>query len=271
MAKVTNEQRELYSDLINNYKTRIETNLKEIRTLSIKASQDTQNESTYRIKMVNIHLNNVSIYCAMNEVSISFMDVKNSAFLDKARQELYEILINLEKLITKYIDVPFSDLQENLSKIAHVTDIQKLSLVKKIGYCITLVIEEFGENTKWKWSFVEIQGRFAVVAKNMFDFKRYQKLDAPSEAGYIERRNHLNWIQTLLTNASNGYREKFELSTKDLEDIKKAIDFQKALYRILNITGDTKKIEACKKQIDVWQTLLEKQEIQIDAKKREIK
>ncbi len=271
MAKVTEQQRELYSRLINSYKAKIETNLKEIRTLGIKAGQDKENEPKYRLKMIGYHLDNISIYCAMNEVSLSLMDVKNSAFLDKARLELYEVLIALEKLVTKFIDVPFSDLQESLDKLTDLNDVDKLNLMKKIGYCMSLIIEEFGENTKWKWSFIEIQGRFAVVAKNIFDFKKYQKLDNPSAPGYVERRNHLTLIINQLTNASNGYREKFELSTKEIEDIKKAIDFQKALYRILNVIGDQKKIEACKKQIEVWQVLLEKQELQNNTKKKETK
>nr|HPO49326.1 hypothetical protein [Spirochaetota bacterium] len=197
--------------------------------------------------------------------------VKNTAYLEKARQLLYEAIMSIEKVVTNFLDVPFADYADQINKIANIVDSERLALVKKIGYCIDIVKENFGENTKWKWSFIEIEGRMSVVTKNIFDLRRFQKLDDPREAGFRERREHLSIIQKLLSNSSNGYREKFELSTKDLEDLKKAIDFQKSLLRINQLLGDNEKIENCKKQIEVWNTLLEKHAAQIEEEKKKRK
>ena len=122
--------------------------------------------------------------------------------------------MSVEKVVTNYLDVPFADYAEQLNKIADISDVYRLNLIKQIGYCIDLVKESFGENTKWRWSFVEVEARMAVIAKNSFDLRRFQKLDDPRESGFQDRREHLHIIQKLLLRSSNSYREKFELSTK---------------------------------------------------------
>ena len=104
----------------------------------------------------------------------------------------------------------------------------------------------------------------------MFDLRRYQKLDNPMEDGYQVRRAHIALIQKMLTQVSLRYREKYELSGKDPEDLKRAIDFQCALHRIVSVLGDPEKVETSKKQIDVWKILLDKHFADEDAKKKHL-
>jgi hypothetical protein len=268
MAKITQDQREIYQQKIKLYKNKIEEYSKDVKKLNLEFIRDTRLEPGNRFKIAGIILNSVATYCAMNEISVFLMQVKNSAFLEKARQQLYESIINIEKIVSTLCDAPFSEYSDRTEKMGEITDADKLGYIKKLGYCIDLVKTNFGENTKWKWSFVEIAARFSVISKNMLDLKRFQKLDDPHQEGFQERRRHLFFIQKLLQEASDGYREKFELSTKDIEDLKKAIDFQKALMRLAQITGDNARVDNCKKQVEVWTTLLEKHEKQIDEKKK---
>jgi len=268
MGKITEQQRAEFQAKIDFYKTKIEELASQIKNFTIEIMKNKEKEPILRIKTANLIMNQITIYCAINELSLFSLGVKNTAYLEKARQLLYEVIINLEKVVTNYVDVPFTDYADKLEKIAEYSDLDKLNLIKKIGYCIDLVKEEFGENTKWKWSFVEIESRFAIITKNLFDMRRFQKLDDPRENGFQDRRAHLSIIQRLLKDASNGYREKFELSTKDIEDLKKAIDLQKALLRINMVLGDNEKIENCKKQIEVWNTLLEKHLAQMEEEKK---
>lgn len=268
MAKITQEQRSIYQQSIKIYKNNIEEIRKEINTLKIIALKDKENEPKLRFKMANLILNLITNYCALNEISVFLLDVKNVAFLEKGRQELYESIMNIEKIVTNFIDVPFSEYSEKLMPIKDISDLERLNFIKKIGYCIDLIKENYGENTKWKWSFVEIDARYAVISKNIFDLKRYQALDDPSEDGFKERREHLKIIQQLLSETSHGYRDKFEFSTKDVEDLKKATDLHKALLRISQIIGDDTKIEKCKKQIDFWTNILEKHLAKIEEEKK---
>jgi hypothetical protein len=268
MAKITQDQREIYQQKVKLYKNKIEELGKEVKKLNLEFVRDSRLEPGNRFKIAGLILNSVSMYCVMNEISVFLMQVKNTAFLEKARQQLYESIINIEKVVSTLCDAPYSEYSERTAKLAEISDKAKLGYIKKLGYCIDLVKTNFGENTKWKWSFVEIGARFSVISKNMLDLKRFQKLDDPRQEGFQERRRHLFFMQKLLQEASDGYREKFELSTKDIEDLKKAIDFQKALMRLAQLTGDNARVENCKKQVDVWNTLLEKHEKQVDEQKK---
>lgn len=268
MAKISQEQRDTYQDKIKLYKKKIEDNSAITKKLKIKASQSKDDKSMINLQIVNNYLQEINLYCGMNEVSIDFMEVKNTAFLEKARQLIYEVIMLMENIVTKYIDVPFSEYAENLSKISQLSDIDRLNLIKKMSYSFNLVEKSFGENSKWKWSFIEIEARLSVITKNIFDFKRYQRLDDPREEGFKERRKLVSIMQKTLDSSSQGYRQKYELSTKDIEDLKKAIDLQKALLRVSNILGDTAKVDKLKKQIDVWNTLLEKHLAEIELKKK---
>jgi hypothetical protein len=258
MAKITQEQRLIYQNKIKYYKNKIDAIKKDINNIKIEISKNKSKSSILNYKIANMILNTITNFCSMNEISVFLLEVKNTAFLEKARQQLYEVIILVENIVSNFLDVPFNDYAEKLIPLSEINDLQRLNFIKKIGYCIELVKENLGENTKWKWSFVEIEGRFSIISKNFFDLKRFQRLEDPRQEGYPERKKYFSIIQKLLLEASNGYREKFELSTKDVEDLKKAIDFQKALLRLNQLTGDQDKIEKNKKTVEVWTSLLEK-------------
>lgn len=269
MAKVTNEQRVKYQEHIAFYKKKIEELEKVIKTLKIKVVSEPQETASYtQVKIAKLLLQEIGIFCAINEVSVDFLEVKNTLYLDKARQFISDVIIGLCKIVTNYLDVPFSDYEKQLELISEMSDTEKYELLCQIGYCCDIIQTNFGENSKWKWAFLDTDSRFAILAKNMFDLRRYQKLDNPTEEGYNVRRAHIAMIQKTLLQVSLRYREKYELSGKDPEDLKRAIDFQCALYRIVSILGDPDKVETCKKQIDVWKILLEKHFSDEDAKKK---
>lgn len=268
MEKITQDDRVNYQHSIRTYKNKIDDIKKAINLLKIEITKDKEKEPLSRFKIANMSLNLITLHCSLNEISINLLKVKNSGFLEKAREQVYEVLINMEKIVTTALNSPFSEYEEALEKLSTISDKQKLYFIKKLGYCIDLVKENFGENTKWKWSFVEIDGRFAIVAKNLLDLKRYQKLDEPSTEDYEVRREHFRIVQNLLNLASQGYREKFELSTKNSDDLSKAIEFQRALLRLNQITGEDDKILKCKKCIEVWSNLLEKHMAALEEEKK---
>jgi len=268
MAKVTEVDRSRYLEEINIYKNKIEDFSKRIKNNSVEMANNKDREPFIRIDNANAYLNQISIYCGMNAISVELLEVKNSSFLEKGRLLIYEALMNLEKVVTNYIDVPFSDYEEFLQKIDDITDFDKLNLVKRLGLSIDLIIESFGKDSKWKWSFVELEARFSVIVKNLFDLKKYQKLNDPREIGYKERKEHLKIIFQSMQLASQHYREKYEFTTKDIEDLKKAIDLQKGMFRVAQLANEADKVENCKKQIDVWSTLLEKKLIEDSEKKK---
>jgi hypothetical protein len=72
-----------------------------------------------------------------------------------------------------------------------------------------------------------------------------------------------------LTQAADRYREKYELSTGQMQDFKLGINFLGALRRIHIVLAESEDAETIKKKYAIWKTKLEtdikKQE---EAKKR---
>ncbi len=90
----------------------------------------------------------------------------------------------MESIVSDLIDVPLSELTENQKSIAGYDDEKRYEIIKKLGFTIETIEKAFGDNSKWKWSFVELEGRFATVAKNLIDFKSLVKGMDPTVDGY---------------------------------------------------------------------------------------
>ena len=204
-----------------------------------------------------MNLNLISYYVLMNTLSVNLLNVKFEAGLNNARKCCYKVLIYLEEIVSRYIDTPFSEYQEGLESINSFNEIKKYSLIKKLGFSISLVESGYGENSKWKWAFVDLMGRFAAVTKNLINFKTvFLKMDPRSE-GYREVQEHLNLAKELLKTSADRYREKYELSTRRIDDMQLAINYLSALKRIHTLLGETGKTEIAKKKIEIWKNKLE--------------
>jgi hypothetical protein len=193
----------------------------------------------------------------LNALSISMLGVKNESYLNEARKCLYKSIIYLEEAVTSYIDAPFSDYEENLKSIEMIDDMHRYHLVRKLGFSIDSVEDSFGDNSKWKWSFVELLGRFATVAKNLLDLKSIFKNLDPRVEGYNERLNWISFVKNLLQSAADKYREKYELVTQRIDDIKLAINYLSALKRLHVALNDAPNLDVIKKKIEVWSAKME--------------
>jgi hypothetical protein len=132
--------------------------------------------------------------------------------------------------------------------------------MRKLGFTIQSVENDFGDNTKWRWSFVELEGRYAVVCKNIIDMKQLlAKLD-PRVEGYESRVAHLKLAKQLLQRAADRYREKYEISTTRIDDFKLAIEFLGALRRLHVVLGEADNAEVVKRKMDVWKSKMETDE-----------
>jgi hypothetical protein len=169
--------------------------------------------------------------------------------------------------VSNYIDVPFSDYSDLLEEIDGYEDDKRYHLVRKIGFTIQAVEEAFGANSKWRWSFVELEGRFAAVAKNLINFKTFIAQMDPSVDGYAARMGQMELVQSMLHQAADRYREKYELSTLRIDDFKRAIAFLAALKRIHTLFGEVEKSEEVKRKMEVWKSKMESDE-KIHAKKK---
>ena len=138
------------------------------------------------------------------------------------------------------------------------TDALNEELVRKLGLALRLVVDAFGDNTKWRWAFVELQGRFTTVAKNMIPMKAALKIYFdPRSANYDTVVFYFRLIKKMLGESADGYRDRYELSTRRFDDIRLGINYLAALRRFHIMLEESAEAEEVKKKALVWKTKME--------------
>lgn len=260
MGKVTQVARDNYSEHIKEYKKKIDEILKKevIFSNDLKKGNITEKVEYLKFDIAEWALNLSSYYILFNTLSTTLLGVKNENYLNEARKAVYRCLIYLEEIVTGHIDIAFSDLTEHQHKIIEISDSKRFEVVEKLGFTIDMIEEAFGMNSKWKWSFVELEGRFATIAKNLINFKTLASGLDPSTEHYEIRMQHLNCAKEMLNTAALRYREKYELNTFRIDDFKLAINYLLSLRRLYIYLGESTNADLVKKNIEIWKVKMEK-------------
>jgi len=249
---------------INAYRTAIDAILKQEQETLVVLRSDDPDAALRRLTLADSMLNIASNYIVMDGVVQSVLKVKNEDSLNEARKAVYKSIIYLEEIVSNLIDAPYSDYEEKLEDIDNVTPAQRYLLVRKMGLTVELLENAYGDNTKWKWTFVDMEGRYATVAKNIINL-RDVIINSDFESEHYEPTvRHLSLIKKLLSQAADRYREKYELSTNRIDDFKMGITYLSALRRLCIVTNDPNEAVTTKKKLDIWNVKLatdtEKQE-----------
>ena len=264
MSKVTNAERHKYFEKIKPYKATIQTMLKREGAALEIIKRSSKGSALKRLVLADEMLAMTSNYIILSGISQSMLKLRNEEALNDGRKSIYKAVIYLEEVVSPLLDAPFSDYEERLTEIETVDARKRYSLIRKTGLTIQLLENAYGDNTKWRWSFVELEGRFAVVAKNIMNLKTAVANTDPESPDYEPTTYHLRLIKKLLLQAADRYREKYELSTNRIDDFKMGIHFLNSLRRIHALLGDRDNAETVKKKADIWTTKLE-----MDIKKQE--
>ncbi|MDR1211953.1 MAG: hypothetical protein LBK40_06950 [Spirochaetaceae bacterium] len=257
MAKISNEERHQYLEKIKPYRETVNAILTKEKTLLMIIQKNPDGIAFKKLSLVEEMLNLVSHYIITSIISQSMLKVKNEDALNDGRKTLYKAVIYLEDIVSSLLDVPYADYEERLVELESVDAARRYQLIRKMGLAIQLLENAYGDNTKWRWSFVELEGRFAAVAKNIFDLKNAVSNTDPRSPNYEPTVYHLRLIKRLLMQAADRYREKYELSTNHIDDFKQGINFLSALRRIHVLMGDRDDAETVKKKYDIWSAKLE--------------
>ncbi len=258
MAKITNEDRELFKKEAKQYEDLIKAELDKEKEMLTTMKGDAVGVEYKKLILAEQMIYIATLYNAINSASVKILDVKNNDALNEGRKILYKSIIYLEEIVTNIINAAQSDVSEKLEAVANTPLEKRYFLIRKLGLAIQMIIDAFGDNSKWKWSFVELEGRFAVVAKNFYDFKEYIK--AYFDPNNPDNENsilYLRLIRTLLDKSANAYRDKYELSSRRLDDMKAAINFLLALRRVSVTLGESETAEELKKKAMTWKEKME--------------
>lgn len=257
MGKITDTERRRYQEKIKPYRDIIAAIGVRENLLLAEIQKNPQAAAFRRLALAEAMLNLASYHIVISHICLSRLKVREENALNDGRKSVYKSVIYLEQLVSAFVDAPFSDYEDRLAEIASLDAARRYRLVRKMGLTIGLLENAYGDNTKWRWTFVELEGRYAAAAKNILDLKTAVANTDPRSPNYEPTLYHLRLIKKLLAQAAVRYREKYELSTNRIDDFKTGIRFLGALRRVHVLMGDRDEAETVKKRLETWSAKLE--------------
>lgn len=258
MAKITAESREEFNKKQKTYKDLITKSFDKEKSILNLIEKDSSGIAYKKLLLAEEMMYITTLYLAINTLSVHLLGVNNTDALNEARKTVYKAIIYLEEIVGNVIDAPYSDYEDKVAQISNTPLEKRYYLTRKLGLAIRMVIDAYGDNTKWKWSFVELEGRFATVAKNMIDMKAAVKTYfEPRDPDFDNTVYYIRLIKKLFEKSADAYRDKYELSTKRVDDIRLAINYLIGLRRLDLLLGDKDEAEELKKKAVVWKTKME--------------
>ncbi len=268
--KVTAEEKLNYQKEIKDVKAQIADIEGKVKKLEQQMKEDQYGlENYFHIAIASEYLNRVNLSCDMSKISEAYMKKKNDDFLNDARKAYFKSLIEFEKFLGNFVDEALNEKQEVLETILQMNPMRVLRMVNKLKNMLEMIERGYGENSKYKWSFVDMQGRYITIFKNLLNYRTLSVND-PRHPYFAENTQLLNMIKLMLQQVSTRFREKYMIGTKEVVDIKQAINFQEALRKINSLLGAQEEAESNKRTVESWKQMLEKEEkMKKDKAKRE--
>lgn len=266
LKQIPKEKKEAYNAIVKDLKEQVEIIQKKAQKLEREGMKEkTLNAFYTRIAACNVYMDTVKLYCKMNEYSLQIMEIKNDLYLSNARKDVYQAIKMLESIFGAIMDTSLTENTETIEQLTMMNPKRYLYLMKKIEYCITLVEYSEGDNSKWKWAFVDMYGKFAVVSKNMTNFKDYiNRMYSPADPYYEDVNEIIRLNKKALDTAAQKFRTKYELSTMDVQDMNKAIELLNQVVKIYIILNEQEIAQDTKKTIEKW-----KDKMDLDLKKKD--
>ena len=245
----------IFKDKITSCQQRIDPLKKAIYSLKTK---DHEYKIQKSIQITTAISEQIYYQVAVSLISNDILGIKNESYLDLARKNCYSAIQYWEELVGNEIDAPPSLKSDAMPFINEkLNNIERFEMMKKLGFAIDRIKYVYGEQSKWKWSFVELEGRFIVVVKNMIDFPLLIKNLDPSIPGYAKRMDIINILLDGIKTCSEQYRNKYELTNRSIEDMNKALEYVSYESRIAMLLGENDKAENLKKQHQIWHKKLQ--------------
>jgi len=254
----SSEKREEFNEKARPVKDSIKAVIEKEKKELAEIKKNPEGVSYRKLMLADQMIYLATLYMAVNTLSVQILDFKNNDSLNDARKTIYKALIYLEEVVSNTVDCSYSDLEDKLATIENINIEKRFYLVRKLGLVIDMLVEAFGDNSKWKMSFVEIRGRFVVVAKNMIDMKKACKdYYDPHSPDYENSILYIRLIRKLLDKSADEYRDKYELAGNRIDDMQTGINLLIAARRVAMVLGDKDASEEIKRKALVWKNKLD--------------
>jgi hypothetical protein len=180
---ISKEEKSRFNEASKSDKDQIIYFEKMIKDLSVKKRKFINISSYYNLEIMNIYLELIQLYLHVSDLSNEIMGIKDSANQEKARKSFGNAILLIEEIVGNQIDRPLVENKEYLKKLDRINIRQTLEICKKLTFVFETLVDNYGENSKYKWSFIDLQVRLANVIKNMVNFseiEQYRRFDSNS-------------------------------------------------------------------------------------------
>lgn len=255
---ISKAQKAAYNDDIKAVKIQSDELEKKARDLMQKKKSKPNLEPYYNLEIATYLLGTIELYMKMNDLSVAMLGIKNNKSLDIAKSNFSKVLLLLKETVGD--EVERDSLKENeefLYKLDKLNPRQILDFLIRVDAVFFSLKNNMGEDSKWKWLFVELQAKIAVILRNFINFSDILKYRDPREKHFRDRREHLAMAKNALEEAAKQYRTKYELSSKSREDLKKSIEILEALRKIHMTLGESNEADKLKTTIDAAKFTME--------------
>ena len=260
MAKISeaakaecNRMQNKYKELLSIVETDMDKLEKELATI-----ENNLELAKMKIDLAVLYIKASSFIATICYISIEYLDIRIENQLNDGRRYINKAITLLEEALGDYSDDSLS-LNEEVHEYLKdkFTDEWRYKFICSFGYVIDYFKFCYGENSKWLQNFIEIEGRFALIAKNIIDFKNYIKELTPEIEGYIYRVKLMGLVKSLILASAEQYRTKYELQDRRPDDMKIALNLTGTLRRIYIYLNETEEAEEQKKIYDLWKKKLD--------------
>lgn len=253
MPKVTGALKNQCAEQQKYYKDKIEEYQKRIKKLEDGLMDMPEVDFPQKLNIAFLSLVEASYHCALSTISFTLLEMKMESAMNAARKLLVKVMVLCEDVYGKESDMPLSYNEEAHNIVEEqFNDKWKYDFLCALGYIIDYLKDMYGDNSKWKWNFVELEGRLALLSKNMINFKTFIKFWEPGVEYYAERCNHMKLVKQLLADNADAYRMRYELADKHTDSMRFAIALSSTLRMVYVYLGEVDNMNKQKKIIDLW-------------------
>ncbi len=249
---LTKEQTAAYIENLKEFKAYIEELKKDVSLYKFQMKKNTNKamDPYYQLALVLNSIKLINTCIGINEVSLITRNLKAEDYLNTARKEIYSVLSAMEKVVGNDHENGLDENRELLDNITEINPLQRLHFLKSFRKTINTLVDAYGQGSKWRWSWPEIYFKLAVLTKNFFDFRAFERENDLDNPYFYVRKEHYNLIIELANFTAQEYRTKFDLSTNDTGDLKKSVAMLEMNRKIFQITGNTDDLDKTKTLIE---------------------
>ncbi|MDR1220665.1 MAG: hypothetical protein LBK73_13780 [Treponema sp.] len=261
---MSDDKRQQYLDKCSDYQSSIDTILAWKAKFLTEMPEAPKELALSKLKLANGTLDIFSYYIILNTLSVSMLKKKNEDTINNARKSFLNAITLMEEVVSPFLDAPYGDYEDKIELIVSFSERERYFLVRKLGLSLDLLKAAYGENPKWKWMLIDLEGRSITITKNFLDLKKAVSNTDLRSPDYEPTVYHLRLIKKLLSKGANIFREKYEIASQAENDFKKSVDFISSLRYLYSILGESDNAELMKKKIEAWN-----EKLKIDIKKKE--